>query len=77
LEPETTQHNSANTPDKELELKNFTGYVSGYNENYRTGMLISHGCLEYRSTSILLDIHVPCKVLGNLRTTTTLLQMFT
>jgi len=24
------------------------------------------------STAVLLDIHVPCKVLGNLRTTTTL-----
>jgi hypothetical protein len=39
LEPETTQHNSENAPDKELELKNITGYVSGYTENDTTGML--------------------------------------
>ena len=26
--------------------------------------------------SILLDIHVPCKVLGNLRTTTTLVRVY-
>ena len=28
------------------------------------------------STSILLDIHVPCKVLGTLRTTTALVRVF-
>ena len=28
------------------------------------------------SNSILLDIHVPCKVFGNLRTTTTLERVF-
>jgi len=28
------------------------------------------------SISILLDIHVPCKVLGTLRTTTTLVRVF-
>jgi hypothetical protein len=69
-----TQHNSENTPDKELELKNITGYVSGYNENDTTGMLSPP---DVWNTSILLDIHVPCKVLGNLRTTTTLVQVFT
>jgi hypothetical protein len=39
LEPETPQHNSENTSDKEIELKNITGYVSGYTENDTTGML--------------------------------------
>jgi len=28
------------------------------------------------STSILLDIHVPCKELGTLRTTTALMRVF-
>ena len=28
------------------------------------------------STSVLLDIHVPCKVLGTLRTSMTLLRVF-
>jgi len=34
----TTQQ-SEHTPDKELELKSITGYVSGYTENDTTGML--------------------------------------
>jgi hypothetical protein len=35
---DTTQQ-SEQTPDKELELKYITGYVSGYTETDRTGML--------------------------------------
>jgi hypothetical protein len=36
---QTTQHNGENTSEKEIELKNFTGYVSSYTENDKTGML--------------------------------------
>jgi hypothetical protein len=32
--------------------------------------------LRVECSSILLDIYVPCKVLGTLRTTTTLVQVF-
>jgi hypothetical protein len=30
--PEPTQHNSQDRPDKEVEIKNITVYVSGYTE---------------------------------------------
>jgi hypothetical protein len=33
----TTQH-SGQTPEKEVEIKNITVYVSGYNESNTTGM---------------------------------------
>jgi hypothetical protein len=32
LKPEPTQHKSGQTPDKEVEIKNITVYVSGYSE---------------------------------------------
>ena len=35
---DTTQQ-SGQTPDKEVEIKNVTGYVSGYTETDTTGML--------------------------------------
>jgi hypothetical protein len=35
---DTTQQ-SGQTPDKEVEIKNITGYVSGYTETDTTGML--------------------------------------
>jgi hypothetical protein len=35
---DTTQQ-SGQTPDKEVEIKNFTVYVSGYTETATTGML--------------------------------------
>jgi len=38
LELETTQQ-SAQTPDKEVEIKNITVYVSSYTETDTTGML--------------------------------------
>jgi len=38
LEPETTQQ-SEQTPDKEVEIKNITVYVSCYSETDTTGML--------------------------------------
>jgi len=38
LDPEPTQQ-SGQTPDKEVELKNITVYVSGYTETDKTGML--------------------------------------
>ena len=39
LEPETTQHKPEQTPDKELELRSITVYVSGYTETDMSGML--------------------------------------
>jgi len=40
LKPEPTQHNSLNRlPDKEVQIKNITVYISGYTETNTTGML--------------------------------------
>jgi len=44
---DTTQQ-SGQTPDKEVEIKNFTVYVSGYTETDTTGMLSPPSVWRFR-----------------------------
>jgi hypothetical protein len=53
---DTTQQ-SGQTPDKEVEIKNITVYVSGYTESDRTGMLSLPAVWPF---SVAVDINNKC-----------------
>jgi hypothetical protein len=64
LKPETTQQ-SGQTPDKAVEIKNFTVYVSGYNETDTTGMLSP--LTDWRQQSEFVSRRQSCQILAAVR----------